>query len=98
MTLIVLERVTPGVRGRLTRWLVEVHPGVFLGKVSPRVREKLWAAILGTRRLGSCLLAHSAPTEQGFVLQAAGDPSRTVVDFDGLTLLRRSNAASGPTR
>ena len=89
MTILVLERVTPSLRGRLTRWLVEIHPGVFIGKVSPRVREKLWRLVVSARRLGACTLAHSAPNEQGFVLETAGDPSRQVVDFDGLVLLRR---------
>lgn len=89
MTVIVLERVTPGLRGRLTRWLAEVHPGVFVGRVSPRVREKLWGLVQGARRLGACTLVHDAPNEQGFCLLTAGDPSREAVDFDGLLLLRR---------
>jgi CRISPR-associated protein Cas2 len=89
MTVVVVERVTPGLRGKLTRWMLEIHPGVFVGRISPRVREKLWKVIQGARRLGACTLVVSAPNEQGFVLEAAGDPSRTIADYDGLVLLRR---------
>ncbi len=90
MTIIVLERVTPGVRGRLTRWMLEVHPGVFLGTLSSRVREKLWRAVTGARRLGACTLIFARANEQGFVIETAGQTSRTLVDYDGLQLLRRS--------
>jgi len=85
----VVEKVTPGLRGRLTRWLVEVHPGVFVGSVSARVREMLWQAVRGGRRRGACTLVHSTPNEQGFTMTTAGDPSRGVVDLDGLLLLYR---------
>jgi CRISPR-associated protein Cas2 len=89
LTLIVLARVTPGLRGKLTRWMLEIHPGVFVGKLSPRVRDKLWKAVQAARRLGACTLVFHAPNEQGFVLATAGDPTRTLADFDGLLLLRR---------
>ena len=29
-------------RGKLSRWLNEIHPGIFVGEVSARVRDKLW--------------------------------------------------------
>ena len=98
MTVIILERVTPGLRGKLTRWLVEIHAGVFVGKISPRVRDKLWKAVQCARRLGACTLAFHAPNEQGFVLATAGDASRTLVDFDGLQRLCRpaAEAESAP--
>lgn len=97
MTLIVLERTTPGLRGKLTRWMLEIHPGVFIGKLSPRVREKLWKAVQAARRLGACSLVFTAPNEQGFAIETAGDPSRSLADFDGLLLLRRPVAAGDPT-
>ena len=89
MTLIVLSRVTPALRGRLSRWMLEVHPGVFVGTVSARVREKLWAMVSAGRRLGSCTLAWRTVSEQVFSLRTAGEAPREPVDFVGLTLLRR---------
>jgi CRISPR-associated protein Cas2 len=89
---IVLERVTPGLRGKLTRWMMEVHPGVFVGSMSARVRDKLWGLVRGARRLGACTLVTSTPNEQGFTIETTGDTSRSVVNFDGLLLLRRPAA------
>lgn len=98
LTVLIVERVTPGLRGRLTRWMVEVQAGVFIGKLSARVRGVVWAEV--TKNLGSAgasLLVYSAPSEQGYVLETAGDPSRECVDFDGLTLLRRPAAYEAGT-
>jgi len=39
MTVIILERVPVGVRGELTRWMLEIHTGVFVGTLSARVRS-----------------------------------------------------------
>ena len=87
MTLIVVERVTPSVRGLLSLWMLELRAGVFLGTLSPRVREEVWGVVCGKKRLGACLMASRALNEQGFVGQTSGEGSRTVRDFDGLMLL-----------
>ena len=73
--------------------MLEVHPGVFIGTMSARVREKLWAFVTAGRRLGSCTLAWRAQNEQGFSLLTAGESPRELVDFDGLLLLRRVTEA-----
>lgn len=91
MTVIVAERVTPGTRGLLTRWMLEVHPGVFIGTLSGRVRDALWNEVLAKRRTraGAMLMAYRSPGEQGFVLLTAGQGSRQAFDYDGLMLLGR---------
>ena len=52
MVVMILEKVSPSLRGNLTRWLVELHPGVFAGKISAIVREELWQMCLETRAIG----------------------------------------------
>jgi len=42
MLVMILETVPVGLRGELTRWLIEPHPGVFVGHVSGLVRDRLW--------------------------------------------------------
>ena len=42
MTVIVLTNCPAGLRGFLTRWLLEISPGVFIGNPSARVRDALW--------------------------------------------------------
>lgn len=92
MTVLVIERSTPGLRGKLTRWLLEVHPGVFIGRPSRRVRERLWSMVKKARgRTGACTLAYASHCEQGFVMEAAGDASRQICDLDGLLLLRKTS-------
>jgi CRISPR-associated protein Cas2 len=89
VTVIVVENATPGLRGHLTRWMLEVRAGVYVGTLSGRVRDRLWSMTCTRMRSGSCLLVHSARNEQGFALRTHGDNSRTVFDMDGLALMRR---------
>ncbi len=42
MIVLILEKVPTSLRGELTRWLLELKAGVFVGKVSAMVRDRLW--------------------------------------------------------
>ena len=88
MTVIVLERVQITVRGELSRWMLEPKTGVFIGRVSALVRDKLWDLICEKTGKGSALLVYHADTEQGFAMRAFGDTKRTLIDFDGLSLVK----------
>jgi CRISPR-associated protein Cas2 len=46
MTVVILTAVPPGLRGHLTRWLLEISPGVFVGHISARVRSRMWLRIV----------------------------------------------------
>lgn len=90
MIVIVLTAVPRGLRGDLTRWLLEISPGVFTGRVTPRVREKLWVRVQAGVRSGSgVLIAADRDREQGYEVRTCGTDRRVPVDFDGLTLIRR---------
>jgi CRISPR-associated protein Cas2 len=88
MTIFVLQRVPASLRGELSRWMLEPHPGVFIGRPSALVRDKLWDMIREKARAGAALMAYSADNEQGFTLQTHGDTARSLRDFEGLTLVR----------
>ncbi|MBF6416874.1 type I-E CRISPR-associated endoribonuclease Cas2e [Nocardia cyriacigeorgica] len=88
MTIVILTAVPPGLRGHLTRWLLELSPGVFVGHISPRVRELMWDRIVEFVADGRALMVHTARNEQRLVFTVHGH-DWTPVDFDGLTLLRR---------
>lgn len=62
--------------------------GIFLGSVTGMVRERLWQKLCDESRYGACVTIHSDNTEQGFSIRIAGEPSRQVVDFEGLSLIR----------
>ena len=88
MVVMVLERVSPSVRGELTRWMLELRAGVFVGTVSAMVRDRLWTMVCEKLGKGAGILVHSADNEQGFALRVAGEGSKEVVDFEGLQLVR----------
>ncbi len=84
-----MTAVKPGLRGELTRWMIEPQAGVFVGNLPARVRDKLWEKVEREVKEGSAVLLHSARTEQGFAVRCHGDRSRVPVDWEGLTLIRR---------
>ena len=88
MVVMILEKVPASLRGELTRWLVEPHPGVFVGHVNARVRDKLWDKCCRARRAGGVFQAWSTNNEQRFKMRSAGETRRDVVDWDGLELIR----------
>jgi CRISPR-associated protein Cas2 len=89
MIVLILERVTPSLRGELTRWLIQPKTGVFVGRVSARVRDLLWKRVAGSVRKGAAILIHSDDTEQGFAIRSLGDTGRLIEDFEGLYLSQK---------
>ena len=88
MLVMILERVPLGLRGELTRWLLEPKAGVFVGRVSALVRAKLWQRVCAQSRGGGCLMIHSTNNEQGYRIESCGNTSRLIEDFEGLSLVR----------
>ena len=69
MIVLVLSACPPGLRGDLTKWLYEVSAGVFVGKVSARIRELLWERVLDTKGSGRAILIWSSKGEQKLKLE-----------------------------
>ncbi len=88
MVVLMLERVPAGLRGELSRWMIEPRTGVFVGKVSAMVRERLWDKAGKECAGGAGMLIFSAPTEQGFAVRTFGDTTRELVDIEGVILVR----------
>ncbi len=88
MIVIVLEKVPLSLRGELTRWLLEVKNGVFVGHVSARVRDKLWQKCCKAKQTGGVTQIWSTNTEQRYKMRMCGDTQREIVDFEGLQLIR----------
>lgn len=88
MTVLILERVPVGLRGELSRWMLEPKAGVFVGSISAMVRDHLWEKACKDSKGGSCVMVHNANNEQGFLIRSWGEPSRLIEDFEGLTLVR----------
>ena len=88
MVVMILEKVPTSLRGELTRWLIEPHTGVFVGHVTALVRDKLWELCCDKLKEGGAVQLWSTNNEQRFDLRTFGDTKRSVVDFDGLQLIR----------
>ncbi|MBK6887880.1 MAG: type I-E CRISPR-associated endoribonuclease Cas2 [Tetrasphaera sp.] len=89
MTVIVLVAAAPGLRGHLTRWLVEVQAGVFVGTPSRRIRDRLWTVLSDRIGDGQVVMVEPAGNEQGWAVRTAGKQRWAPVDFDGLMLVAR---------
>jgi CRISPR-associated protein Cas2 len=87
MLVIVVENVPDRLRGRLACWLLQVRAGVYVGDVSKRVREMLWAQVEGGVGPGNAVAAWSSNNESGFELATLGPNRRVPIDFDGLMLV-----------
>ena len=87
MVIMILEKVPAAVKGDLSRWLVQVRTGVYIGHVSARVRDKLWEKCVASRRAGSIFQAWNTNNEQRFTMRMEGDNDREIIDWEGVQLV-----------
>ncbi|MCY7343572.1 MAG: type I-E CRISPR-associated endoribonuclease Cas2e [Pseudonocardia sp.] len=90
MTVIVVAACPVGLRGHLTRWLLEISAGVFVGKISARVRDLLWERTLEMVKNGRAIMVYSANNEQGLAFKVHRH-EWTPIEIEGLTLMLRPN-------
>lgn len=88
LTVVILTAVPRGLRGHLTRWLLEISPGVFVGNISARVRELMWQRVVEFVDDGRALMVYTARNEQRLAFKVHGH-DWVPVDYDGISLLRR---------
>jgi len=87
MLVTVVENAPPRLRGRLAIWLLEIRAGVYVGKVSRRVREMIWEQIEKGIEDGNAVMAWSTNTESGFDFMTLGANRRIPVEMDGIQLV-----------
>ena len=88
MVVYILENASEKLRGILTRWMIEVRPGIFVGSLNAMVRNKIWEQISNSDSKGA-LMVYSYNNEQGYQIKMLGDPTRQIIDLDGLQLIKR---------
>lgn len=90
MVALLLDRASTGLRGELTRWMLEPRAGVFVGRMSGMVRDKLWEKVCKeVGKEAGCLMVYSTNNEQGFAIRTYGQTVRLIEDFEGLVLVRK---------
>lgn len=77
-----------GLRGDLTKWLLEINPGVFVGQVSARVRDRLWERVTDTIKDGRATMVFNTNNEQRLDFRVHNS-SWEPIDFDGIKLMLR---------
>ena len=95
MTVIVVAACPVGLRGHLTRWLLEISAGVFVGRVSARVRDLLWQRTVEMVKTGRAIMVFSANNEQGLDFKVHHH-EWIPLDVEGVTLMLRPNDRNAP--
>lgn len=97
MTIIVTRDVEPRFRGFLASVMLEIAPGVYTGpKMSRAVRERVWRVLSDWHaqlRSGAIVMTwRDAAAPGGQSVLTLGEPPKTLVDVDGVLLVRRERA------
>lgn len=88
MIVLVVTACPVGLRGDLTKWLMEITPGVFVGQPSARIRDLLWERTIELSKDGRALLVYNTNNEQGMEFRTHRH-DWVPTDFDGLNLMIR---------
>lgn len=87
-TVLKVTSVPDHIQGYISRFLVEVEAGLYVGVVSPKVADNLWDKIQQSPRSQHATMILSDPKrEQGYSIRTYGDSRREVRDFEGLLLI-----------
>lgn len=92
MVVIVVTACPAGLRGHLTRWLLEVSAGVFVGHVTARVRDLMWERVVELAKDGRAIMIHSVRGEQRLAFKVHRH-DWLPVDLDGIQLMLRPAVA-----
>lgn len=88
MIVITLTDCPPKVRGDLSKWLLEISTGVYVGNLSARVRTELWGRICEHVKAGRATMVYSSNGEQKLDF-AVHNTTWVPVDYDGIKLVRK---------
>jgi CRISPR-associated protein Cas2 len=86
MVLIDLLDAPAVLEGQISRKLLEIRAGVYVGSLSKRQMETVWAAVIDAKPRAA-LLVYAAKNEIGIAMKSIGEHRYRVVDSDGLPLV-----------
>ncbi|NIH83757.1 type I-E CRISPR-associated endoribonuclease Cas2e [Amycolatopsis granulosa] len=95
MTVIVVAACPVGLRGHLTRWMLEISPGVFVGTINQRIRALMWARVIDMVKTGRAIMVYHAPNEQGLAFEVHQHDWQPI-EHEGIHLILRPNTTLGP--
>jgi CRISPR-associated protein Cas2 len=68
--------------------LLEISPGVFVGKINARVRRLMWIRVVEMVKTGRVIMVYGADNEQGLAFEVH-DHNWVPVDYEGIKLMLR---------
>ena len=89
MLVMILEKCPVSLRGELSRWLLQLRPGVFVGNPSKRIRDELWAKAQKKIKEGAVTQLWTTRSEQGYMYRQHGLCDQILLDFEGLGLVAK---------
>lgn len=87
MIVLIMTNCPPKLRGDLSKWLLEINTGVYVGNVNARVRELIWKRVCENIKNGQATLVFPANNEQHmdfYVHNTNWQP----IDLDGIKLMK----------
>lgn len=94
MIVLCVVNCPPGLRGDLSKWLSEVNTGVYIGKLSAKVRDELWSRVCDSIRSGQATMVYSTNNEQGYAFKTH-NTTWIATDYEGITLMKMPLALNG---
>ncbi|OQB49970.1 MAG: CRISPR-associated endoribonuclease Cas2 [bacterium ADurb.Bin157] len=88
MVIVSLTNCPPRLRGDLSKWMLEINTGVYVGSMSARVRDELWQRICENLQHGQATMVYTANNEQGMDFKIH-NTTWIPVDCDGVKLVMR---------
>ena len=95
MIVVTVTDCPPRLRGDLSKWLLEINTGVYVGQLNPRVREELWKRICKHLPRGRATMVYLANNEQRMSFHVHNTTWQPA-DYEGITLMRRPLATPLP--
>jgi len=84
MLLIRTANVPSSLTGYLSRYLLELESGLFVGKINRALAEHLWSQTAKYAKDGYATAVLSGGSDLDFTLRAHNHPTLTIEDEDGL--------------
>ena len=92
MVVITLSDCPIALKGDLTKWLLEISPGVFVGQIGSRIRDSLWERTCRLIKNGKATMVFNARNEQHLNFRVHGSDWEPI-DFDGIKLILHPSQA-----
>ena len=90
MIVVSMTNCQPKLRGDLSKWLLEINTGVYVGHVNTKVREALWKRICDNIKDGQATMVFNSNNEQHMDFYVH-NTSWFPVDLEGIKLMKHSD-------